>query len=259
MGCPMRKAPAGSGGLSSFAVGARLGVASLLLVLAGTGLGLAADSSSDDCAPSAEGEALQNLPAPYAPRPDTSIVHTRVGGLDFYVPKNYFRHPSVGCGVEEPGMLLRVLLPDMEGYTEANAREIEGLEKPGWGRKMNIMIEARKRLRELARVVAGSGGPSASYTTQFGLLHVRSNRFDGGGPRTETDVLFEEEDGTVKRFIVCDAVTAVPSPGCAHRFLYRGLRTQATYDRDHLAQWREIEVKVRSLLDRFGTRDQTLQ
>lgn len=233
--------------------GVLLSVTCLIFVLAGTNLGSAEDNPSSDCEPSAAGRAFRHLPAPYAPGPDTGIVHTRVGGHDFYVPKNYFRHPSIGCGVEESGMLLRVLLPDMEGYSETNAREIEGLDKPGWGRKINILVQALDRLRDFARLLADGADPTVSYPTQYGLLHARSNRIDGGGPSTETDVFFQHEDGTVKRFILCDAVTAVPYPGCAHQFLYRGLRTQATYSRDYIAQWREVEAKVRSLLDRFGT------
>lgn len=212
------------------------------------------EARSDDCQASTAGEAYRNLPAPYAPGPGTAIVHVRVGGQDFYVPQNYFRHPAIGCGAEEQGFLLRVLLPDMEGYTTANADEIEGVDKPGWRRRMNILVQAFNRLRDFTRLLADGAAPTANYPTQYGLLYARSNRIDGGGPRTETDVFFQYDDGTVKRFILCDAETAVPFPGCAHQFLYRGLRVQATYGRTYLSQWRDVEDKVRSLLDRFGFR-----
>jgi hypothetical protein len=227
----------------------------LVVALAGTSLGSAEDDRNAACERSAAGQAFRNLPAPYAPSPGTDIVHTRIGGHDFYVPRNYFRHPQIGCGVEEPGMLLRVLLPDMEGYTKANAREIEDFDKPGRGRRMNILVQTLGSLRGFTPLIfrAHTGGvePTGAYPKQYGLLHAPSNRIEGGGPGTATDVFFEQRDSEVVRFLVCSAETAVPYPGCVHRFLYTGLQVQATYGREHLAAWAEIETKIRSLLERF--------
>lgn len=113
----------------------------LVLMLGNASLGPAEVKPDARCAPSAAGEAFRNLPAPFAPSAAADIVHIRISGNEFFVPRNYFRHPPIGCGVDEPGMLLRVLLPNMEGYTEQNVREIEGLDEPGWGRRMNILVK----------------------------------------------------------------------------------------------------------------------
>ena len=150
---------------------------SLVAILAGPGSGNA-DSNREGCEPSAAGRAFRNLPAPYAPRANPEIVHTRIGCHDLYVPRNYFRHPQIGCGVEEPGMLLRVLLPDMEGYTAANAREIEGLDERGRGRRMNILVQTLGRLHGFTRPIfhARSGGvdPTAEHPTRHGLLYAQA-------------------------------------------------------------------------------------
>jgi hypothetical protein len=129
-------APASASRLRSF-----LPAIAIAMMVGGASSGGAESPSQAGCAPSPAGEAFRHLPAPYAPSAGTEIVHTRIGGNDFFVPRNYFRHPQIGCGADEPGMLLRVLLPEMEGYTEDNAREIEGLDEPGWGRRMNILVE----------------------------------------------------------------------------------------------------------------------
>lgn len=235
---------------------AALYAACLIVFLAEPQPAGAADAASDGCETSAAGEAYRNLPAPYAPGPDTAIVHVRVGGQDFFVPKNYFRHPAVGCGAEQRAMLLRVLLPDMEGYTEANAREIEGLDNPGWGRRMNILLQALEVTRDYRRIVfhSFSGGvdPTGSYPMEHGLLRAESNRIRSGPASTAIDVFFPKDVVTARHFVVCSAVEAVPSPGCAHHLIYRGYLTKATYSRNYLAQWREIEAKVRALLGRFA-------
>jgi hypothetical protein len=241
----------------AFIAGVFISITCVMVTLAGALPAHAEDAPSDDCQASAAGEAYRNLPAPYAPGPSTAIVHVRVGGQNFYVPQNYFRHPAIGCGAEEQGFLLRVLLPDMEGYTAANADEIEGVDKPGWGRRMNILVQALEGARDYMRFVfhpfSGGVDPNGTYPTQYGLLHARSNRVRSGPPHTEIDVFFPEGVETARHFIVCAAVEAVPSPGCAHHFFYLGLQTKVTYGRDHLPQWREIETKVRSLLDQFGS------
>jgi hypothetical protein len=154
-------------------------------------------------------------------------------------------------------MLLRVLLPEMEGYTEDNAREIEGRDEPGRGRRMNILVQAFGRLsgynRVTFHVLSGGVDPTATYPKQHGLLYTPSNRVRGGGPRSTVDVFFNRENGEVTRFIVCNGVTAVPYPGCQHRFVYKNLRANATYNRSRLASWSQIESQIRALLDRFLT------
>jgi hypothetical protein len=242
-------APASVGRLRSFLA------AIAIAMMVGGASGRAESPSQAGCAPSPAGEAFRHLPAPYAPSAGTEIVHTRIGGHDFFVPRNFFRHPQIGCGVEEKAMLLRVLLPEMEGYTEENAREIEGVDKPGWGRKMNILVQPFGRLsgynRRMFHASTGGVDPTAAYPKQHGLLYTPSNRIRNGGPRSAVDVFFDRENGNLIRFIVCSGVTAVPSPGCQHRFVYENLRVDATYDRKRLASWADIESKVRALLDRF--------
>ena len=227
----------------------------LVLAAVGTSFGRTENSPQNDCAPSPAGEAFRHLPAPYAPSADTDVVHMRISGNEFLVPRNYFRHPPIGCGVDEPGMLLRVLVSDMEGYTEENASESESLDEPGRGVRMNLLVQTFGRLSRYNRAMfqAFSGGvdPMAAYPKQHGLLYTASNRVRGGGPRSAIDVFFDRESGEMTRFIVCNGVTAVPHPGCQHRFVYENLRVNATYSRSQLGSWAEIESKVRGLLDRF--------
>jgi hypothetical protein len=242
-------APASVGRLRSF-----LPAIAIAMMVGGASSGRAESPSQAGCAPSAAGQAFRHLPAAYAPSADTEIAHTRIGGHDFFVPRNFFRHPQIGCGADESGMLLRVLLPEMEGYTERNTREIEGLDKPGWGRRMNILVEGFGQFSGFTprtfQIFTSGVDHTAAYPTRHGLLYTPSRR-RAGGPRSTIDVYFDRENGDVIRFIVCNDVAAVPSPGCEHRFVYENLRVKATYDRGRLASWAEIETNVRALLDRF--------
>ena len=103
--------------------------------------------------------------------------------------------------------------------------------------------------RSSTRGAAGSIPRLASDAARAALRH--SNRVEGGGPRTAIDVFFQRQEGEVTRFLVCRTKTTVPYPGCAHFFLYEGLRVQASYDRKHLPSWAELETKIKFLLDRF--------
>lgn len=73
-----------------------------------------------------------------------------------------------------------------------------------------------------------------TYPSQHGLLYMTSNRIRGGGPRSAVDIYFDRENGKVTRFVVSSGVAAVPSPGCEHRFICRGLSVKADYGRSGL-------------------------
>ena len=132
-----------------------------------------------DCVPNESGRLYKNLPAPWAKTTNSEIVHTRIGGRDFYVPRNYFRHPQIGCGAEEPAMLLRVLLPDLKPYSEEIAAEFEA--QRGFGSKLNILLKSHpptRPLEELVELYIEDGAVEKPAAATHGLMRGRHRHGD---------------------------------------------------------------------------------
>jgi len=223
-----------------------------LALTAGLAMVPLAPASAAACVPDQRGLAFRNLPAP-GRTTDRAIVHTRIAGRDFFIPKNYFRHPQIGCGVEQDAMLLRVLLPDLLPYSSETAAEFDTA--PGWGRRMNILATRQTKLVALGKVIDiyTRGDPGErSFDSSLGLHFVPSPRHG----RVDR-VYLASEGAKIAVVIGCDATIPDPSytrprsPACAHHFEHDGLRIEATYSRTFVSQWREIETAIKALLDRF--------
>lgn len=195
------------------------------------------------CTPNELGRRYEKLPAPNAPTVISDIVHTRIGGRDFYVPHNFFRHPQIGCGAEESGMLLRVLLPDLKPYSE-ETKEIFAAQR-GWDMQMNILL-GRPKLRPFEELIsdylkeAAAQPPSAET---HGLFHGRHEHGD--------DVFFHRDGLRVTQLIRCRPVQPDRSPDCGHYFKFAGYDIKITYGRKHLPNWRLIEDSTTGLLASF--------
>jgi len=224
-----------------------------LALTAGMAMVALAPASAAPCVPDQPGLAFRNLPAPGSTT-DRAIVHTRIAGRDYGIPKNYFRHPQIGCGVEQDGMLLRVLLPDLLPYSREIAAEFDTA--PGWSRRMSILAKRQAKRVALEQVIAIStrGDPGErNFDPSLGLHFVpalRHGRVDR--------VYLTTEDTKITVVIGCDATipdsSFIPptSPACAHHFEHGGLRVKAMYSRTFASQWREIETSIKALLERFG-------
>ena len=197
-----------------------------------------------DCEENELGRVYESLPAPYGPTTEEEIVHTRIGGRNFYVPKNYFRHPQVGCGAEESGMLLRVLLPDLKPYSEETKAEFEA--QRGFGLLMNILLSRPSGLIDLDEVaelwVKDTPVEPPSEATH-GLSHAVHQHGD--------DIFFARIERRVVFIIRCSPILPGRGSGCLHLFQFREHRLKLTYGRQHLPAWRSIQPSAKSLIESF--------
>lgn len=219
-------------------------VAATLVVAGLTVVGGEEGAPAVECEPSKPGQIREAAPA-LIRTTDDRIVHTRIGGGDFFVPRNYFRHPQIGCGIEEPGMLLRVLLPDLRPYSEETAAEFAA--QRGHGMLMNILLTFEPHVRPLGELVdtALNGGPiDPPSSSTFGLF--------SGRERYDDDLFFSrQDDGHVTRLIRCRPTAPDRSAGCRHRFRLDPYDVQITYGRQHLPNWRRAQQAVEQLLTSF--------
>ena len=222
-------------------------IALALLLSAFSSAPIAADlrGRSAECRENAEGRLYENLPAPWARTTSTEVVHTRIGGQDFYVPRNYFRHPQIGCGVEESGMLLRVLLPDLEPYSEETAAVFES--QLGFGRNLNILVAGhppRTPLDKLLDRYREGRAAGQAAAAPHGLLN--------GGQRHGDDLFFFETEERVDLLIRCAPFRPKRGAGCSHHFTHGKQDVKLGYGREHLPEWRAIQAAAERLIDSFA-------
>ena len=215
------------------------------LRLAGSpGRGTNNAASSTECEENVQGRLYQNLPAPYDPTMSTEIVHTRIGGRDFYVPRNYFRHPQIGCGVEEAAMLLRVLLPDLEPYSEETAPVFKA--QRGHGRSLAILVSRGSDIKspsELAKIHAKGSTIKKASEASFGLSRAKHRHGD--------DVFLNYVGSQVSALIRCNQFLPDRGASCKHHFRRYEHHVRIRYGREHLSEWNSIQASVEALLDSF--------
>ncbi len=182
----------------------------------------------------------------------------RVETVDFNVPLLY--HPlesRLDKGWEPPqaeretidAIRIKALLPDMEMYNEKTANEFK---TPGLRRKVVIMMThyrvnwpyyfdgAYKRLIKLP-----------AHPLVPGMFHYRD-------PMGDMEDIYISHDKPVRDLTMVRCGNPeldphpAPFPGCSITTLYRNqFQLEYYFSLDYLAQWREIDRKVKALLDSF--------
>ncbi|WP_150049250.1 MULTISPECIES: hypothetical protein [Methylomonas] len=182
----------------------------------------------------------------------------RVENVDFDVPLLY--HPLEGRfdkGWEPPqteretidAIRIKALLPDMEMYNEKTANEFK---TPGWSRKVMIMMThyrvnwpyyfdgAYKRLIKLPE-----------HPLVPGMFHYRD-------PKSDMKDIYLSHDKPVRDLteMRCENPELdpepAPSPSCKVTTIYRGqFQLDYAFSLAYLSQWREIDQKIKALLDSF--------
>ena len=199
---------------------------------------------SGNCEPNAQAHKYEKSPAPYAPTTSSEIVHISIDGRDFYVPRNYFRHPPIGCGASETGMLLRVLLPELMPYSEATKDKFSA--QRGWDMQMNILLTSDPPIRpfaELIDIYLTAREVEVPTEKTYHLYH--------GLHAAGDDIYYSKEAGQIVRLIQCGPWKPHQTPSCRHRFRYEAYDVQLTYGRQHLPDWRSIQNSTKKLLSGF--------
>jgi hypothetical protein len=182
----------------------------------------------------------------------------RVENVDFDVPLLYHPHDHAhGKGWTPPdtgrktidAIRIVALLPDMDFYNEKTASEFM---EPGNGKKVRIFMThfrvnwpyyfngAYKRLIKLPE-----------HPLVPGMFHYRD-------PMADMRDIFMSHDQPVREVtrIICENPELdphpAPSPSCGVTTIYRNqFQLEYHFSLQYLEQWRDIDYKVKALLDSF--------
>lgn len=182
-------------------------------------------------------------------------VSLSVGDLKLVVPANYLDSPAVRDGGAQPAATLSALLPDLRGYSAADARLFQGNapDQP----LVRLFLRADEKDMDAAERLQRIYGPYLADTKGkdggFGLTQYAFQP-DSGYSRSE---LFAGQEGGRTLLFLCErADPELASPSC----LVTGQRLAANvgfswrFKRAYLARWQEIAGGVDRLLARFSTR-----
>lgn len=217
-----------------------LSIASLAL-----GLAWAASGSAEKAAPS----------DPWLVENGT-VRLLRIAGHGYAVPLNYMDLPRKP-GLDQEGLLLTMLWPGLEPRTPANLREFTHV--PGWGRRVNLLIQDNpgqlsgdRLVRIMFDIRRSRQNQLVNQGPQHGLVHFV--------PMTDADIPHGSEfdffvEGPLEAptlFIRCSLLGRVPKPGCGLWFAHNKTWMNINFERTHLPNWKEIHKNILQLLARFS-------
>jgi len=187
-----------------------------------------------------------------APQPTdaTRPVALTIGSARFRIPANYLPLTSARRGGPLSEVSVAAMLPRLDGYSLASAKEFAGNSAVSPVVTLRIRsgrapLPEAERLERIYRLhVETPEGEKQEGLTRF------SFRQDSGYRGQE---LFEGAIDGKPVAILCDRPAAdTPSPNCFRDIPYgEGLGLSYRFKRAHLAQWREIDSAVKTLLAGF--------
>jgi hypothetical protein len=186
---------------------------------------------------------------------DTSPVSLDLGGLALVVPANYLDSPAAREGGHQDSLTLSALLPDMRGYSAADARLFQGNAPDSplvrlYFKDDETELSAAERLQRIYGPYLAGGG---SRDGGFGLKQYAFRPDSGYG---DSDLFTGREGGRLLLFLCEHTDPQLASPNC----LVTGQTVAANvsfswrFKRAYLARWREAAEGVDRLLARFAVR-----
>jgi hypothetical protein len=190
-----------------------------------------------------------------APTADASLVRVSVRGVPFSVPGNYLDSRSSRRGGDLDEMMLSALVPDMRGYSAADAALFvsNAADSPVVHLMLRGDTDSLTAAGRLARiympyVAEPQGAPSA-----FGLTRY-TFRDDTGYERND---LYAGDSGKGLLLLLCERPAQnVPSPNCLaiDRPVAPGVTLSYRFKRSQLSDWRNIAQGVDRLVAGFMKR-----
>lgn len=197
-------------------------------------------------------ELTKELPAPSA---ETGRVDIVVGGTEFRIPANYLQFKSARGGGTRTQIALYALLPDMRGYSPAQAKAFANNGPDS--EVVNLLIrEEKTSLPEKARVERIYLPQTTSQEGAEGPFGLRQYTFGPeSGYRDEELYVGETPDGPMA--LRCTRVgPTAPSPTCLRDMtISPGVALSYRFKRAHLALWKELDEGVRTLIASFLRND----
>ncbi|HJR57165.1 MAG TPA: hypothetical protein VJ798_11340 [Rhizomicrobium sp.] len=200
---------------------------------------------------------LRPAPGPRAGRTaDEAPVALTVGNLRLTVPANYLDSRAARAGGEQEALMLSALLPDMRGYSSADAKLFAG--NPPDSPLVHLQfkggesdLEATERL---ARVYRPYLAAPTGKEGDFGLV---TYGFRADSAYGRHDLFAGEAAGRQLLFLCERANPELPSPNClvTGHTIASHVSFSWRFKRAYLARWREIATGVDGMLTRFQKTD----
>ena len=175
-----------------------------------------------------------------------------------WIPRNYFLGGLDREGIEQPSLLLQVILPNLEPRTEKNIDEFtKGL---GYQKRARILLIDGANSTDLnyryEATMSGVFPVHIAKPDKFGLSSMEISTGSSYEERLkyiyEKHLFYTKEDRKVKRYILCSV--GAPDPGCEHHFQYKNIVIKFSYQMGYLKDWRRLEKKVIDLITKFETK-----
>ena len=189
------------------------------------------------------------------PTDATRPVALAIGSTRFRIPANYVLLTSARRGGTLSEVALAAMLPRLEGYSLASAKEFTGntADLPIVNLKLRsgrAPLAEAERLERIYRLQVDDpqGERQADGLTRFTFRQESGYR---------AQELFTGAIDGQPIVILCDRPAAdTPAPNCIRDMPYgEGLGLSYRFKRPHLARWREIDSSVKQLLGGFVERN----
>lgn len=186
---------------------------------------------------------------------DMAPVSLSVGGLRLVVPANYLDSRNARAGGAQNTVTLSALLPDLRGYSTADARLFAG--NPTDSPVVHLQFKAGESdldaAQRLQRIYQPYIADPAGKPGDFGLTQYAFRPDSGYG---RSDLFAGAEGGRMLLFICERADPELASPNClvTGHIVAPNVGFSWRFKRAYLARWQEIAGSVDKLLARFGAR-----
>lgn len=183
---------------------------------------------------------------------DSAPVTLTVGGVRLTVPANYLDSARARSGGEQDAVTVSALLPDLRGYSPADAALFQDNEADSPVVHLQFKadendLDAAQRMQRIYRpyLADPAGRPGAYGLTQYGF---RPDSGYGG-----KDLFAGTAGGRLLLFLCERADPELASPNCLaiERPVAKTVGFSYRFKRAHLARWQQIAGGVDGLLDRF--------
>lgn len=189
-----------------------------------------------------------------APTADARTVNLSVRGVPFAVPGNYLASRSSRRGGDTDVMSLSALLPDLRGYSAAEAELFLGntADSPVVHLLLRGDTNSLSAADRMARIYMPSVADHDGTPDQFGLTRYVFR--EGSG--YERNDLFAGSDAGLLLLLCERAAQDLPSPNCLaiDRPVAPGVNLSYRFKRAQLSHWREIATGVDGLVAKFMKR-----
>lgn len=187
------------------------------------------------------------------PTDATRPVALAIGSTRFRIPANYVQLASSRRGGPVTEVNLAAMLPRLDGYSMASAKDFAGHAPDSPVVNLKIRggqppLPEAERLNRIYRFQVEESQGQSDGLTRYAFRQDSGYR----GQELFTGVI----DGQ-PIVILCDRPAAdTPAPNCLRDFPYgNGLGLSYRFKRAHLTQWRDIDSLVRGLVNGFVDRN----